>query len=212
MSPTPDDLRVLVVADGPLARAGLAALLADQPGCTVVGQTAGQADLPDEVEIYRPDVVLWDLGWNATLALELLADLRDAGSPVVALVADEAHANAAWASGTRGLLLRNADATMLLAALRAVGQGLMVLAPELSATLSPAREHEPTPLIEELTPREMEVLRLLADGLPNKSIAQRLDISEHTVKFHVNAIMGKLGAQSRTEAVILATRLGLVLL
>ena len=66
--------------------------------------------------------------------------------------------------------------------------------------------------MEELTPREMQVLRLLAEGLPNKSIAQRLDISEHTVKFHVAAIMGKFGAQSRTEVVILATRHGLILL
>jgi DNA-binding NarL/FixJ family response regulator len=66
--------------------------------------------------------------------------------------------------------------------------------------------------LEELTAREMEVLQLLAEGLPNKSIAQRLDISEHTVKFHVNSILRKLEAQSRTEAVVQATRLGLILL
>jgi DNA-binding NarL/FixJ family response regulator len=68
------------------------------------------------------------------------------------------------------------------------------------------------PLVEPLTPRELEVLRLMAEGLPNKGIAQRLEISEHTVKFHVNAILGKLGVESRTEAVVRATRLGLILL
>jgi two-component system nitrate/nitrite response regulator NarL len=67
-------------------------------------------------------------------------------------------------------------------------------------------------LIEPLTPRELEVLRLVAEGLPNKTIAARLDISEHTVKFHVNTILGKLGVASRTEAVVRATRLGLILL
>ena len=73
---------------------------------------------------------------------------------------------------------------------------------------SPARD--PADLVEELTPRETEVLQLLADGLTNKAIAQRLGISDHTVKFHVNAVLGKLGAQSRTEAVVRASRLGLL--
>jgi two-component system nitrate/nitrite response regulator NarL len=66
--------------------------------------------------------------------------------------------------------------------------------------------------VEDLTPRELEVLQLLAEGLPNKAIGLRLSISEHTVKFHVNAILGKLGAQSRTDAVVRATRLGLIIL
>ncbi|HKZ50710.1 MAG TPA: response regulator transcription factor, partial [Dehalococcoidia bacterium] len=125
---------------------------------------------------------------------------------------DNAQAAEAWASGAQGLLLRDVDAAILLTALRAVSQGLVVLASELAAAVPPARARGAMPLAEELTPRELEVLQLLAEGLPNKSIAQRLGISEHTVKFHVNAILGKLGAQSRTEAVILATRLGLVLL
>ena len=79
--------------------------------------------------------------------------------------------------------------------------------------LSPAPAHDPAlALAEDLTPRETEVLQLLADGLTNKAIAQRLGISDHTVKFHVNAILGKLGAQSRTEAVVRATQHGLLLL
>ena len=87
------DIRVLVVAHDPLARAGLAALLAGQPGCTVVGQIAGDADLPGALEAYRPDVVLWDLGWNVLPALEGLIDLRDTSSPTLALVPDAAHAS-----------------------------------------------------------------------------------------------------------------------
>jgi len=210
MQSTANDLRVFIVADDPLARAGLAALLADQPGFMVVGQAAGRGDLPSEMEVYRPNVVLWDLGWNPTPALEHLADLRDTGIPILALATDKAHAAEAWSAGAQGLLLRETNVVTLLAALRAVHEGLLVLAPELSTVMSPTGSREGVPLAEELTPREMEVLRLLAEGRPNKSIAQRLGISEHTVKFHVNALMGKLGAQSRTEAVVLATHLGLI--
>jgi DNA-binding NarL/FixJ family response regulator len=87
-----------------------------------------------------------------------------------------------------------------------------VIEPELLPLLRPDSSPDLPPLPEPLTPREQEVLQLLAEGLPNKAIARQLEISDHTVKFHVNAIMGKLGAQSRTEAVVRATRLGLVLL
>jgi DNA-binding NarL/FixJ family response regulator len=102
-------------------------------------------------------------------------------------------------------------ADALAAALRAVARGLLVLEPSLAAPLVQPRERAPAPA-EELTAREREVLQLLAAGLANKAVAQRLGISEHTVKFHVNALLGKLGVQSRTEAVVRAARLGLVIL
>jgi two-component system nitrate/nitrite response regulator NarL len=207
-----DDLRVLIVADDPLARIGLVTLLADRPGCTVVGQMAEDADLLAELDVYRPDVVVWDLGWHPTPVVERLADLTDVGLPVVVLLADEADAADAQAAGARGLLLRHTDADGLLAALTAVGQGLIALDPSLAAALLPTGDRAPGPLVEELTPRELEVLQLLAEGLPNKAVAHRLGISEHTVKFHVNAILSKLGAQSRTDAVVRATRLGLIIL
>jgi DNA-binding NarL/FixJ family response regulator len=143
-----------------------------------------------------------------------LAELRETGLPVVALLPDEAHASEAWTAGARGLLLRQTDAEKLEAALLAVSQGLVTLDPSLTAAIMPTpdfAEHPPPPT-EALTPRELEVLQLLAEGLPNKTIARRLDISDHTVKFHVNAILSKLGAQSRTDAVVRATRLGLILL
>ena len=207
-----DDLRVLVVAADPLARAGLATMLSGRPGYTVVGQVSDDVDLPAMLEVYRPDVVVWDLGWDSVEALERVGDLRDLGSPVVALLPDESHVSGARAAGANGLLLRDTDADSLLAAVAAVSKGMVVLDPNLAAAVLPDKSEIPVPPVEELTPRELEVLGLLAEGLANKAIAHRLDISEHTVKFHVNSILSKLGAQSRTEAVVYATRLGLILL
>lgn len=222
-------LRVVVVADDPLVRAGLAMLLDRQPECAIVGQVNSQAASPAELELYRPDVVLWDLGWepeqptspgnpgetNQELPrsnLDRLAELGEAGLPVVVLLPDAEQAGQAWQAGARGLLRRDADADKLASALVASARGLATLEPELMGPLLPPGEPEYSSLVEALTQRELEVLQLLAEGLPNKAIARRLDISEHTVKFHVNAVMSKLSAQSRTEAVVRATRLGLILL
>lgn len=206
------DLRVLIIARDPLARAGLAVLLEQQPGCVVVGQVDGETGALDAIDIYQPELVLFDLGWDATTAPPQLAALSQADVPVVALLPDDAAAAEVWQAGALGLLLRNSDAGQIGAALPAVRQGLAVIAPELSGALS----HAPLPaapkLLDPLTPREVEVLQLLAEGLPNKAIARRLAISEHTVKFHVNSILSKIGAQSRTEAVVKATQLGLILL
>jgi two-component system nitrate/nitrite response regulator NarL len=202
-----DDHRVLIVADDPLARAGLAALLADQVGCTVVGQVAGSDDVLASLEVYRPDIITWDPGWDPALSSDRLPDFSDGGVPVVALLSDTSQAADVWTAGARGLLRRDTTPAALLAAIAAAAQGLAVIDPALAPALPLARPGSPS---ETLTPRELEVLRLLAEGLPNKAIARQLDISEHTVKFHLNAILGKLGAQSRTEAVVQAIRLGLV--
>jgi DNA-binding NarL/FixJ family response regulator len=215
-----NDLRVLIVADDPLARAGLGALLADRPGWVVVGQVAEDADLSSALDVYHPDVVVWDLGWDRVSPsstspaadLERLAELGDAAPPIVALLPDETYAAGAQIAGARGLLTRDISAERLLAAMMAAAQDLVVLDPALLAPVLSTRDPSSPVLVEELTPRELEVLDLLAEGLSNKAIAHRLSISDHTVKFHVNAVMGKLGAQSRTEAVVRATRLGLILL
>jgi DNA-binding NarL/FixJ family response regulator len=187
---------------------------------------ASDADVLAGLHMYHPDVVVWDFGWQSTfrapstrpeqgaaaLELEHLVDLREAGQAVVVLVADVTDAVAVWTAGVRGLLLRDVDAATLTIALPAVAQGLVVLDPTLALAVFPLRQPQPASPAEALTPRELEVLQLLAEGLPNKTIADRLHISEHTVKFHVNALLGKLGAQSRTEAVVRATRLGFLLL
>jgi two-component system, NarL family, nitrate/nitrite response regulator NarL len=187
----------------------LATLLTGQPGCTVTGQVASAADLHEAVQIYRPQVAVWDLGESGT-ALERFGSTL--GIPIVVLLRTEAEAAGAWAAGVRGLLLRQASGEHLAAAVIAVTQGLAVVDPELLASLVPPRAHQPAEPLEPLTPREIEVLQWLAEGEQNKEIARRLGISEHTVKFHVNAILGKLNVSSRTEAVVRATRLGLILL
>ena len=210
------DLRLLIVAADSLARAGLAALLNDRPGLRIIGQVDMGQSLPAEVDVYQPDVIVWDLGWEPEESLiimeELAAENETGQTAIVALILDEETAAAAWSAGARGLLFRDVTVERLLAAIRAADQGLATVEPELLANLLPAGPLEEPSLAEELTPREVEVLQLLAEGLANKAIARQLDISEHTVKFHVNAIMSKLGAQSRTAAVVRATRLGLIML
>jgi DNA-binding NarL/FixJ family response regulator len=110
------------------------------------------------------------------------------------------------------VLPHDADAGALSAALAAAAEGLIVLAPVFAPVHHPALGRDVSASIEELTPRELDVLQLLAEGLPNKAIARRLGISEHTVKFHLDAVLGKLDAHSRTEAVTRAARLGLIIL
>jgi DNA-binding NarL/FixJ family response regulator len=150
------------------------------------------------------------MGWDTAVPLERLADLSESTTQLVALLPDENHATEAWTAGALGLLFRNADAESLVAALRAVDSGIAALDPQLAAVLITARATSLPPTAGGLTPREVDVLTLVAEGLPNKSIASRLGISDHTVKFHVNSILGKLNAQSRTEAVMQATRQGLL--
>jgi two-component system nitrate/nitrite response regulator NarL len=207
-----DGIRILVVADDPLARAGLVTLLSSQPGCNVIGQVTSDAELSNAVSVYRPDVIVWDLGSNPEPTLERAANFRDTGVPVIALLPDATAATDVWMAGARGILLRDISAENLAATVAAAAQGLAVLDPTFAAAVMPARGSMPPLPVEELTPRELQVLRLMAEGQSNKAIARELGISEHTVKFHVNAILGKLNAQSRTEAVVNATRLGLILL
>ena len=201
-----------MIAKDPLARAGLASMLAARPECAVVGQSGTGDDLQAAVEVYRPDVAVWDLGWDAVEELDGLAELAQSGLPVVALLADQEQAVAAWSAGARSLLLREEEPASLATAVVAVAGGVVALQPSLAESLLPSGREPHGIHAEPLTPRELEVLRLLAEGLPNKSIAYRLAVSEHTVKFHVNSILGKLGARSRTEAVINATRLGFITL
>jgi two-component system nitrate/nitrite response regulator NarL len=227
---------VLVVGEDALARSGLAALFAGDPSIEVVGQLDPAAALATAPSPLPPhDVAVWDLGLHPSSALERLRELaggegfeshppegaegveeteeleEQVGAPVLALVAGEAVAAEALAAGARGLLFRDAEPFRLKAALAALAQGLLVIDEALAPRLLRQRPATPA-LAEPLTPRELEVLDLLAQGLSNKQIAGRLAISEHTAKFHVNAIVGKLGAQSRTDAAVRAARLGLFVL
>ena len=199
-------LRVLLLADDPLARGGLAAVLGEQ-GIVVVGQSATRDGLPGALDA-EADAVVLDLG---LAPVEPSPAFDRLGAPALALAPDERHAREALAAGARAVLLRDADGPRLLAALQAILRGLLVLDDAFLETMRP-RPVSSEPLAEALTPRELQVLQLLSEGLANRRIAERLGIGERTVKFHVNAILGKLGAASRTEAVVVAARLGLVTL
>jgi DNA-binding NarL/FixJ family response regulator len=180
---------VTVMGDDALALAGLEALL-DREGLEVLPELG--------------DVIVVDVGYGETGAF--LEDVP-AGDPVVAVASDVPSALAAWRSGVSGLLYRDVSSRELAGAVRAVASGLVVLQDRVAADLIPTLGPPP---LESLTPREHDVLAHLALGLTNREIAHALGIRETTAKFHVNAVMGKLGATSRTEAVVAAARAGLV--
>lgn len=206
-----DGVHVLIIADDPLARAGLAALLSIAPSVIVTGQSSSGVDPAALLEAFLPDAVLWDLGWTPDSQIAALSQfVEEYRIPVVALLAVESLAGIVRAAGARGLLTRTSTTSQIATSLHAAVQGLLVF----DETLLSAPLHTPTDvdLVEPLSARELEVLRHLAEGLSNKEIARSMTISENTVKFHVNTILGKLGAQSRTEAVVRATRAGLILL
>lgn len=213
-------LRVLVVAGSPLARAGLAGLLGDQPELLLLGQVSDD-QLPEALDLYQPEALVWDLGYEPLAQLERMQSVRAAGVLTLALAGEAWHATEAApaliAAGVQGLMTQAATGDGLVAALRALAAGLLVLDAGVGeAALAHEAERslpaQPGAGTEAFTPREREVLALVAEGLPNKAIARRLQISEHTVKFHLNAVLSKLGAQSRTDAVVRATRLGLLAL
>jgi two-component system nitrate/nitrite response regulator NarL len=213
MPPFDIDLRIIVVAEDHLVRAGLAAILTEQPECSVVGQVSGAEYAAMKSGVFGADVAVWDLGWEPESAIELVTGVSESTPPIVAIVPDDSYAEDAWVAGASGVLFREADTDTLVGTLIAVARGLIVHDPALGRTGSLPESVERSsgdPI--DLTPRERQVLDLVAEGLPNKAIASRLDISEHTVKFHINSILNKLGAQSRTEAVTLATRSGLITL
>jgi DNA-binding NarL/FixJ family response regulator len=214
-------IRVLVAADSLIVRAGLEALITTSPVLRVVG-SANLETLTQQVEQLQPDVVL--LEWEDTeeSALPLLpgssSDQALVTHPAIVVLLDDWQ-QAAIAdllrSGILGILPAEATTGEILGAIQAAAIGLVVLHPDLADTLLPASV-TPRPLPDAsqqaLTSREVEVLQMLAEGLGNKAIARRLSISEHTVKFHIGSIFSKLHASSRTEAVILGARQGLILL
>jgi DNA-binding NarL/FixJ family response regulator len=208
--------RIVVVAAERLVQEGLVSLLSARPGSQVVARVSDADQALEFLSSASADVILCDLGWGphpgAEDTIEQLGRIVGTGIPCVVLVNDPSDALDARTTGATGFLSREADVAFVAAAVPAVAAGLIVLDPALSDAVWPGRDRPVDPLSESLTAREMEVLQLLADGLSNRAIGLRLQISEHTAKFHVTAIMAKLGAQSRTEAVVRATRLGLIYL
>jgi DNA-binding NarL/FixJ family response regulator len=210
-------IRVSIVAASPLARGGLKNLLAGS-GIAIVESVANINLLGgDRALDAESDVIVTDISGESFESS--LASLANSGAetPVI-LIIDRAASASIWAAmraGVRALLFSDVTSDQLVAAIQGVAAGLFVSQAANTAAAFPASiqgSMASAELQESLTPREREVLYMLASGLGNKQIADRLKISEHTVKFHVASILGKLSAGSRTEAVAIGIRRGLVLL
>jgi two-component system, NarL family, response regulator YdfI len=223
--------KVLVNASSAIARAGLEALLREDHRVTLVGSASGIAAVPRstsprhagafqaQIREAHPDVLLIEIA--SSEKLDLLAELTtQLDAPPVILLSDHlnrAELRRALHNGVRAVLPRDAASHEILAAIEAVSAGLTVLSSEDMDVLLPAAAEALNSELgavagEALSSRETEVLTMLAEGLGNKDIAARLNISEHTVKFHVSSILGKLGAASRGEAVARGIREGLIVL
>lgn len=210
-------IRVQVRASSAVVRAGLESLLQNHPSLRVIRNAfdSDEAAADDETEELQPDVVVAELEGRDDDALAGIRNAAADGIPVVLLVPGPASE---WADllrqGVKAILPANATGSQIAAATEAAAAGLVVLHPaEVETMLQTQTANDaPAALPEALTAREIEVLRLVAEGLSNKEVASRLNLSEHTIKFHVASIMGKLGAASRTEAVMLGIRHGIVLI
>ena len=209
------DLRVLVVSPNPLARAGLASLLGGVDGMKTVG-SCGVDEAASLAGQLLPDVVLLDAADGEPEDLDAIARLSSAqpGLPIVALASEQSALPQALSFGASALLPAAVDPQTLTAALQSSIQGLVSIPRHDLSSLLPQEERVEAAIrapVESLTHRELEVLQLMARGLTNRQIARRLEISEHTVKFHATAILGKLNARSRAEAVARSIGLGWIL-
>lgn len=202
-----DEIRIVIVGDNPLARAGLAAMLDNSDTCQLLGQVSADDNMLSQLDVLEPDVLVWDVSWETDLQWLRAANAGE--FLILAMVAEAGQILPLWTLGVQGILGRAASAEKMLQAIQSLYLGLVVIQDAFVETLNIRLSVEST-LEEALTSREMEVLQLLAEGLSNKGIAYQLGISDHTVKFHVNSIMTKLKAQSRTEAAVRATKLGLI--
>jgi DNA-binding NarL/FixJ family response regulator len=205
-------IRVVVVDDHELVRAGLVQLLVAAEDIDVVGTAADGADAPEVVSEHRPEVVLMDLSMPGVGGLEatrsIVAD--HPGIRVIALTSASGSSEVLGAldAGAIGYLLKDASPDELRAGVRAAARGESPLSPKAARAVIAARDvGQEAP---ELSAREREVLSCVAEGLPNKRIARRLEISEKTVKAHLTSIFQQIGVSDRTQAALWATRQGLV--
>ena len=211
MEPEAEPIRVLIVDDHAVVRRGLLAFLGSEPDFDVVGDVAGCAQALAalerlEAEGRRPHVVLMDLRMEPIDWVESTRRIRAvyADVAVVALTSfsDQRQVRAALDAGASGYLLKDADADEVAAAVRAASRGELQLDPAIARSLV-----EPGP---KLTPRELDVVELVATGRANKEIADRLSISERTARTHVSSILLKLGLESRTQLALWAVQTGFV--
>jgi DNA-binding NarL/FixJ family response regulator len=215
-----ESIGVLVVDDHDVVRRGLLAFLDSEPDIAVLGEAGGGAQALDllasmDAEGRRPDVIVMDLQMAPIDGIESTRQIRALYNDieVVALTsfAEEERVHAALEAGASGYLLKDSDADDVAAAVRAAHRGELQIDPVIARRLmSSLREGRGGDPMSELTTRELEVLRLVATGKPNKQIAAELAISERTARTHVSRILRKLGLSSRTQAALWAVRVGLV--
>jgi DNA-binding NarL/FixJ family response regulator len=208
-----EPIRVLVVDDHAVVREGLRTFLELQDGIEVAGEAADGEEAIEAAERLGPDVVLMDLVMPALDGLAAMRVLRERvpGARVIVLTsfADDDKLLPALRAGAAGYLLKNAEPQELARAVRAAHAGEALLDPHVAARLVDALAGEKEPL-DQLTPREREVLQLIGLGFSNKRIAQELRLSEKTVKTHVGHVLAKLGVDDRTQAAVFAVRAGLI--
>jgi DNA-binding NarL/FixJ family response regulator len=224
MSTSAPPVRIIVADDHQVVRTGFAALLDTQPDFTVLGTASDGAEAVQMSRQLRPDVVLMDVRMPGTDGIEATRQLTggpDAPRIIILTTFDlDEYVYDALRAGASGFLLKDVTAERLFDAVRVVAAGDALLAPAVTrrlisefATLRPkpaGRASGPVAAVAELTPRETEVLRLLAEGLSNPEIADRLVVTDETVKTHVSRVLHKLGLRDRTQAVVLAYESGLV--
>lgn len=211
-----DQITILVVDDHPVVRDGLLAILGTQSDFQIAGEAASGEQALDLFERLRPDIVLLDLEMPGMNGVEVIRRLR-ANHPDVRIVVFTAFDTderilSALQAGAKGYLLKGSPRSELFQAIRVVHSGGSLLQPVVASKLlhQLADSEAETEFVEELTPREVQVLELLVRGKQNREIGLELLIAERTVKFHISSIMGKLGAGNRTEAVTIALQKGLV--
>jgi DNA-binding NarL/FixJ family response regulator len=201
-------IRVLSVDDHPLLREGIGALVNAQPDMQLVAQAATGREAVEQYRAQRPDITLMDLRLPDMSGVDALAAIRaefpEARIVMLTTFEGDVEIQRALAAGARGYLLKSLPPAELIEAIRHVHAGRKRIPNDVAAQLA---EHAGE---ETLTPREIEVLRHIAEGNRNKDVADRLFISEETVKVHVKHVMDKLGASDRTEAVAIAIRRGII--
>ncbi|MBV8860187.1 MAG: response regulator transcription factor [Acidobacteria bacterium] len=201
-------IRVLSVDDHPLMREGIAAIVNSRPDMNIVAQAATGAEAVGTYRLHRPDVVLMDLRLPDMSGIDALVRIRaefaDARVIILTTFEGDVEIQRALKAGARGYLLKSSPPDELVQAIRHVHAGKKGIPSHVAAHLA---EHMSD---EDLTEREVEVLRHVAEGNRNRDIAEKLFISEETVKVHLKHIMDKLGASDRTQAVAIAVRRGII--
>jgi len=212
-------IRVLLADDQALVRAGFRLILGGEPDIEVVGEAADGREAVALARRVEPDVVLMDIRMPEVDGIEATRQIArpDGGAPAVLVLTTfdlDAYVYEALRAGASGFLLKDAPEEQLVMGIRVVADGGSLFAPAVTRRLIErfaGATHRPAPpAVDELTPREAEILTLVARGLSNAEIAEQLIVSQHTVKSHVAHILGKLGLRDRVQAVVLAYEAGLV--